>query len=142
MSALVAGGRGDFEERLKEVLKEVEEAGGRVILFINEIILFLVLVGLKDPWMLLIFSNQCLIVVDILDALTLQQLKITGSMLKKMLHLRGGLYRLMWLNVSNTISLLRGIKEIYEDHHGVIIQGNAIVVAAQLSSRYIAGMFF
>jgi ATP-dependent Clp protease ATP-binding subunit ClpB len=45
-------------------------------------------------------------------------------------------------SVSNSISMLHGIKEIYEDHHGVIIQDSAIVAATQLSIRYIAAMFF
>jgi ATP-dependent Clp protease ATP-binding subunit ClpA len=61
-----------------------------------------------------------------------------------MQYLRGCLYLLMWPepSVSNTISMLHTIKEIYDDHHDVIIQDNAIVAATQLSSRYIAGMFF
>jgi hypothetical protein len=105
MGTLDAGTKsnGDFEERLKEVLKEVEEAEGRVILFINEIHLVLG-VGSTDGSMnaanlLKPMLDRCLIVVYILDALTQDQLKITGSMLKKMQHLRGSLCSLMWFQI-------------------------------------------
>lgn len=144
LSALVAGAkfRGEFEERLKAVLKEVKESDGKILLFIDEIHM-LVGAGKTDGAM---------------DA---------GNMLKPMLA-RGELHcigattlneyreyiekdsalerRFQKVNVKepdleDTISILRGLKERYEVHHGVRIQDNALVAAAELSDRYITDRF-
>ncbi len=144
LSALVAGAkyRGEFEERLKAVLKEVKDSEGRILLFIDEIHM-LVGAGKTEGAM---------------DA---------GNMLKPMLA-RGELHcigattlneyrqyiekdsalerRFQKVNVSepdleDTISILRGLKERYEVHHGVRIQDRAIVAAAELSDRYITDRF-
>ena len=144
LSALVAGAkyRGEFEERLKAVLKEVKNSEGRILLFIDEIHM-LVGAGKTEGAM---------------DA---------GNMLKPMLA-RGELHcigattlneyrqyiekdsalerRFQKVNVSepdleDTISILRGLKERYEVHHGVRIQDRAIVAAAELSDRYITDRF-
>lgn len=144
LSALVAGAkfRGEFEERLKAVLKEVKESDGRIILFIDEIHM-LVGAGKTDGAM---------------DA---------GNMLKPMLA-RGELHcigattlneyreyiekdsalerRFQKVDVSepdveDTISILRGLKERYEVYHGVRIQDRALVAAAELSDRYITDRF-
>ncbi|MEB7815976.1 ATP-dependent chaperone ClpB [Mammaliicoccus sciuri] len=144
LSALVAGAkfRGEFEERLKAVLKEVKESEGRILLFIDEIHM-LVGAGKTDSAM---------------DA---------GNMLKPMLA-RGELHcigattlneyrqyiekdsalerRFQKVNVKepdleDTISILRGLKERYEVHHGVRIQDRALVAATELSDRYITDRF-
>ncbi len=144
LSALVAGAkyRGEFEERLKAVLKEVKDSDGRIILFIDEIHM-LVGAGKTEGAM---------------DA---------GNMLKPMLA-RGELHcigattlneyreyiekdsalerRFQKVNVSepdveDTISILRGLKERYEVYHGVRIQDKALVAAAELSNRYITDRF-
>ncbi len=144
LSALVAGAkyRGEFEERLKAVLKEVKDSDGRIILFIDEIHM-LVGAGKTEGAM---------------DA---------GNMLKPMLA-RGELHcigattlneyreyiekdsalerRFQKVNVSepdveDTISILRGLKERYEVYHGVRIQDRALVAAAELSDRYITDRF-
>ena len=144
LSALVAGAkyRGEFEERLKAVFKEVKESDGRIILFIDEIHM-LVGAGKTEGAM---------------DA---------GNMLKPMLA-RGELHcigattlneyreyiekdsalerRFQKVNVSepdveDTISILRGLKERYEVYHGVRIQDRALVAAAELSDRYITDRF-
>lgn len=144
LSALVAGAkyRGEFEERLKAVLKEVKDSDGRILLFIDELHM-LVGAGKTDGAM---------------DA---------GNMLKPMLA-RGELHcigattlneyreyiekdsalerRFQKVNVAepdveDTISILRGLKERYEVYHGVRIQDRALVAAAELSDRYITDRF-
>ena len=143
MSALVAGAkyRGEFEERLKAVLKEIQDSDGRILLFIDELH---TIVGTGKA-------------EGAIDA---------GNMLKPMLA-RGELhcigattldeYRLIEKDpalerrfqpvlvdqpdVETTISILRGLKERFEVYHGVRIQDNALVAAAELSHRYIADRF-
>lgn len=144
MTALMAGAkyRGEFEERLKAVLKEIKESDGRIILFIDEL-------------------------HTIVGAGKTEGSSDAGNMLKPMLA-RGELHcigattldeyrqhiekdaalerRFQPIvvdapNVEDTISILRGLKERFEVHHGVRIQDAAIVAAATLSDRYISDRF-
>jgi len=144
MAALVAGAkfRGEFEERLKVVLKEVESAGGKIILFIDEIH---TVVGAGAAEGSVDASNM------LKPALARGTLHCIGATTmneyRKYIEKDAALERrfqpiqISEPSVEETISILRGIKEKYEVHHGVQITDGALVAAAVLSNRYIADRF-
>ncbi len=144
MGALIAGAqyRGQFEERLKAVLKEVQESAGRVILFIDELH---TVVGAGATTGSMDASNL------LKPALARGDLRCIGATTldeyRKYIEKDAALERrfqpvlITEPDVEDTISILRGLKEKYEVHHGVRITDSAIVAAAQLSDRYISDRF-
>ena len=144
LGALVAGAkfRGEFEERLKAVLKEVEDSNGEIVLFIDEIHT-IIGAGATDGAM---------------DAGNLLKPMLARGVLRTIGATTIGEYRkyiekdpaferrfqpilLNEPSVEDTISILRGLKEKYEVHHGIRILDNALVAAAKLSDRYITDRF-
>jgi ATP-dependent Clp protease ATP-binding subunit ClpB len=144
MGALVAGAkyRGEFEERLKAVLKEVSESSGQIILFIDELH---TLVGAGAAEGAMDASNM------LKPALARGELRCVGATTldeyRKRIEKDPALERrfqpvlVQEPSVEDTIAILRGLKERYEVHHGVRITDGAIVAAATLSNRYITDRF-
>src|SRR3954464_4546999 len=144
MGALIAGAkyRGEFEERLKAVLSEITAANGQIILFIDELH---VLVGAGKAEGAMDASNL------LKPALARGELHCVGATTldeyRKYIEKDAALARrfqpvfVSEPTVEDTISILRGLKEKYEQHHKVRITDGAIVAAATLSNRYIADRF-
>jgi ATP-dependent Clp protease ATP-binding subunit ClpB len=144
LAALVAGAkfRGEFEDRLKAVLKEITEAEGQIILFIDELH---TLVGAGAAEGAMDASNM------LKPALARGELRAIGATTlneyKKHIEKDPALERrfqpvlVVEPTVEDTIAILRGLKERYEVHHGVRIKDAAIIAAATLSNRYISDRF-
>jgi ATP-dependent Clp protease ATP-binding subunit ClpB len=144
MGSLIAGAqfRGQFEERLKAVLKEVEESNGEIILFIDELH---TVVGAGASQGSVDASNM------LKPALARGDLRTIGATTldeyRKYIEKDPALERRFQPvfvgqpDIDDTVSILRGLKEKYEVHHGVRITDGAIVAAAQLSDRYISDRF-
>lgn len=144
MGALLAGAkyRGEFEDRLKAVLKEINEAEGRIILFIDELH---TIVGAGSAQGAIDASNM------LKPALARGELRCIGATTideyRKYVEKDPALERrfqpvyLAEPTVEETIAILRGLKERYELHHGVRIKDSALIAAATLSHRYITDRF-
>ncbi|MBE9103534.1 ATP-dependent chaperone ClpB [Nostoc cf. edaphicum LEGE 07299] len=144
MGALIAGAkfRGEFEERLKAVLKEVTESGGNIVLFIDEIH---TVVGAGATQGAMDAGNL------LKPMLARGELRCIGATTldeyRKYIEKDAALERRFQQvyvdqpSVEDSISILRGLRERYENHHGVKISDSALVAAAVLSSRYISDRF-
>ncbi|HEX8119303.1 MAG TPA: AAA family ATPase, partial [Pyrinomonadaceae bacterium] len=144
LGSMLAGAkyRGEFEDRLKAVLKEIENAKGQIILFIDELH---TLVGAGAAEGAIDASNM------LKPALARGELRCVGATTlneyKKHIEKDAALERRFQQvyvgepTVEDTIAILRGLKERYEVHHGVRIKDSAIVAAATLSNRYITDRF-
>ncbi|MGC8523234.1 MAG: ATP-dependent chaperone ClpB [Acidibrevibacterium sp.] len=144
LGAMVAGAkfRGEFEERLKAVLKEIEEAGGEIILFIDEMHT-LVGAGRADGAMdasNLLKPELARGALHCIGATTLDEYRKHVEKDAALARRFQPVY-IDEPSIEDTISILRGIKEKYELHHGVRITDGAIVAAATLSNRYITDRF-
>ncbi|MCY1564266.1 ATP-dependent chaperone ClpB [Staphylococcus pettenkoferi] len=144
LSALVAGAkyRGEFEERLKAVLKEVKESDGRIILFIDEIHM-LVGAGKTEGSMDAGNMLKPMLARGELHCIGATTLNEYRENIEKdsALERRFQKVQVSEPDVEDTISILRGLKERYEVYHGVRIQDRALVASAELSDRYITDRF-
>src|SRR5437867_3804290 len=144
LGAMLAGAkyRGEFEERLKAVLREIEKSGGQIICFIDELH---TLVGAGSAEGAVDASNM------LKPALARGELRCVGATTlneyqkyvekDKAFERRFQQVYVGEPNVEDTIAILRGLKDKYETHHGVRIKDSAIVAAATLSNRYITDRF-
>jgi ATP-dependent Clp protease ATP-binding subunit ClpB len=144
LGSMLAGAkyRGEFEDRLKAVLKEIEESQGQIILFIDELH---TLVGAGAAEGAIDASNM------LKPALARGELRAIGATTlneyRKYIEKDAALERRFQIvyvgepSVEDTIAILRGLKERYEAHHNVRIKDSAIVAAAELSHRYISDRF-
>ena len=144
MGALIAGAkfRGEFEDRLKAVLKEINEAAGQIVLFIDELH---TVVGAGAAEGAIDASNM------LKPALARGELRCVGATTtdeyRKYIEKDAALERrfqpvlVREPTVEDTISILRGLKERYELHHGVRVHDSALIAAAVLSDRYITDRF-
>lgn len=144
MGALVAGAkyRGEFEERLKAVLNKIKESNGEIILFIDEIHL---IVGAGNAEGALDAGNMLkpMLARGELHCIGATTLNEYRKYIEKDSALERRFQKVM-INeptVEDTISIIRGLKERFEAHHGVRISDNAIVASAVLSNRYITDRF-
>jgi ATP-dependent Clp protease ATP-binding subunit ClpB len=144
MGALIAGAayRGEFEDRLKGVLKEVADAQGKIIMFLDELHTIVgagAVQGAVDAANLL----KPMLARGELRAVGATTLDEYRRYIEKDAALERRFQPVMVgePSVQDTIAILRGLKERYEVHHGVRIQDNALVAAATLSHRYIADRF-
>src|SRR5438067_1231395 len=144
LGAMLAGAkyRGEFEDRLKAVLKEIEDSSGQIVMSLNELH---TLVGAGAAEGAIDASNM------LKPALARGELRAIGATTlneyRKYIEKDAALERRFQIvfvgepNVEDTIAILRGLKERYEVHHGVRIKDSAIVAAATLSHRYISDRF-
>jgi ATP-dependent Clp protease ATP-binding subunit ClpB len=144
LGSMLAGAkfRGEFEDRLKAVLKEIDEANGQIILFIDELH---TLVGAGAAEGSIDASNM------LKPALARGELRAIGATTlneyRKYIEKDAALERRFQIvfvgepNVEDTVAILRGLRERYETHHKVRIKDSAIVAAAELSHRYISDRF-
>jgi ATP-dependent Clp protease ATP-binding subunit ClpB len=144
LGSMLAGAkfRGEFEDRLKAVLREIDESGGQIILFIDELH---TLVGAGAAEGAIDASNM------LKPALARGELRAIGATTlneyRKYIEKDAALERRFQIvyvgepNVEDTIAILRGLRERYEAHHNVRIKDSAIVAAATLSHRYISDRF-
>ncbi len=144
LGALVAGAkyRGEFEERLKGVLQEVQNANGQIVLFIDEIHQLLG-AGKTDGAMDAANLLKPMLARGELRCIGATTLDEYRTYVEKDAAFERRFQQVMVRepSVIDTISILRGLKERYETHHGVRIADNALVAAAELSKRYISNRF-
>lgn len=145
MGSLIAGAKyqGEFEERLKNVIETIEGSNGKIILFIDEIHNIVGAGGSSDGSMNAANLLKPMLArgeIEVIGATTLEEYK---KYIEKdaALERRFQPVQIFEPTVEDTISILRGLKEKFEQYHGIRISDNAIITAAKLSSRYISDRF-